>query len=150
MWLFTKIGFFSAVRTGDNDEQMMVRSRDKKHLEALIKECGLRKPATPGHYWEMVLDKNGQRMEVCKDCGQRPTDCYKTCQGGPISVITTTDSDYKYRIIIPITEWLNVVMDLASDIDYSNFKNAVFETHGACDYEFALHQVWAAMYNTQK
>lgn len=38
MWLFSKIGFFSAVQHWDNDAFLVVRARDAKHLVALVKE----------------------------------------------------------------------------------------------------------------
>lgn len=36
MWLFTPFGFFSVVATRDDTSMLMVRARDKRHLEALI------------------------------------------------------------------------------------------------------------------
>jgi len=41
MWVFTKHGFMSAVQTSNDDQKIMVRSRDKTHLDSLIREYDL-------------------------------------------------------------------------------------------------------------
>ncbi len=67
-----------------------------------------------------------------------------------LDVITTMDSDYRYRIIVSKPVLVDMLTFLALDIDYSNFKDAVYDEHGRCDYERALHEVWYSMYKTQK
>lgn len=37
MWLFTKYGFFSVVCAHNDDDNMMIRARCKRHLTALMK-----------------------------------------------------------------------------------------------------------------
>jgi hypothetical protein len=44
------------------------------------------------------------------------------------------EADYRFRISIPKTEAMEVLSDLISSIDYSNFKNA-------CEEDAAYHRV---------
>ena len=64
-------------------------------------------------------------------------------------LITTTNSDYKYRVIIEPKQFVEWVVDQASNIEYSNFKNQVAKTRGY-KYTEALHDVWHAMLKTQR
>ena len=66
---------------------------------------------------------------------------------GPI--IETPDADYRYRIIAGRDAWQKVASQLADEIDYPNFKNAVFNEFGQDNYETALHRVWAIMHGLQ-
>jgi hypothetical protein len=61
-------------------------------------------------------------------------------------IISTDHTDYACRIILPKTEWLKVAAALASDIDYTNFKN---EVHGEADRDQTYLKVWSAMYEFQ-
>lgn len=45
-------------------------------------------------------------------------------------LITSTDSDYPYRIIITRRQAEQLVQWLVADIDFDNFKNAVGAKHG--------------------
>lgn len=64
-------------------------------------------------------------------------------------LITTSNSDYKYRVIIEPEQFVEWVNDQASNIEYSNFKNRVAQTRGY-NYTEALHDVWSAMWKTQR
>ena len=64
-------------------------------------------------------------------------------------LITTSNSDYKYRIIIEPEQFLKWLTDHASNIEYSNFKNRVAQTRGY-KYTEALHVFWFAMLETQR
>lgn len=65
-------------------------------------------------------------------------------------IVTTKESDYRHRIIIPHDLWVEAISKIAKDIDYGNFKSEVYRTQGSCDYETALHQIWETMYLIQK
>lgn len=109
MWLFTKYGFYSTVTAHGDINKIMVRSRDKKHLENLI-------------------DRFPTSLAPCK-------------------ILTTKDTDYKYRIIVNGILWSDVVEDMALEIDYSNFKNEATKL-GDKKYMEALHEIWAVMYDS--
>ena len=64
-------------------------------------------------------------------------------------LITTTNSDYKYRVIIEPKQFVEWVVEQALNIEYSNFKNRVAQTRGY-KYTEALHDVWFAMLETQR
>lgn len=105
MWLFTRFGFFSCVNEGT---EMIVRSRSRKHLEAL-------------------------------------QDRWQDLRHHPIEVNAGTD--YKYRMRIGMGRWVSLAADLASDVDYQNFKSKVGTKDAA--YAKALMGVWTLMRNLQ-
>jgi hypothetical protein len=64
-------------------------------------------------------------------------------------LITTTNSDYKYRVILDQDQFLAWLLEQVGNIEYSNFKNRVAKTRGY-KYTEALNDVWFAMLETQK
>lgn len=123
MWLFTDLGFYSAVavdegRDGspwldDSYEQgsrVMIRARDSEHLLLLI------------HYTELPRD----------------TKVYETPQ-----------FDYRYRIVIEKEIFAAVMDRLTERVTYSNFKDHVAQDSplewSVDDYAVALHRVWYIM-----
>lgn len=62
-------------------------------------------------------------------------------------IIKTDDSDYRYRLLIDRHHWENLVVGLASEIDYSNFKEAVGKKDKP--YHDALLTVWRTMERLQ-
>lgn len=58
-------------------------------------------------------------------------------------IIETTDSDYRFRIILNRTLGLRILDELMADIDYTNFKDAAKKQQGSNnDYVKTLLQVW--------
>jgi hypothetical protein len=110
MWIFTKYGFFSVVKSNESND-LMIRSRNKKHLENLKNK----------------FDKL-QNFEILR----------------------TKDADYRYRIIISKEIWSNIMSELSENIDYSNFKNKVYETLKDKNLNFSLGDIWNIMYNYQR
>lgn len=122
MWLFTKLGFFSAVCArqgrGSHDEpidrdRIMVRARVREHLEAL-------------------RQRFAQRMANCE-------------------IHESPKADYAFRVFLPKSDWPWILSELANDIDYDNFKSAVAEHQGGDGqpYEKSLHEVWSVMHRLQ-
>lgn len=56
--------------------------------------------------------------------------------------------DYPYRAFVDPAAFTQWVADQASDISYDNFKSRVHSTRGY-QYTHALHDVWAAMLDTE-
>jgi hypothetical protein len=111
MWVFSSIGFFSAVsgRTVDfkvDPLKIVVRARVKDHLIALIKK-------------------------------------YSVLNGTEITQSTSTD--YRFRIVVDKMTWVEVMMSLTEDIDYTNFKSSV--PNG--DYHNSCMRVWGVMHELQ-
>jgi hypothetical protein len=69
----------------------------------------------------------------------------------PTEVFTWPDRDYRYRLIIPKTVWVEIVTELAREQEWSNFKNEVANNQGTVgsDYVHALHQIWGVMFRLQ-
>ncbi|HWR50112.1 MAG TPA: hypothetical protein VN428_03340 [Bryobacteraceae bacterium] len=63
----------------------------------------------------------------------------------------TPGRDYACRIIVPKRVWADVLFDLATEQEWSNFKNEVadFQGEGGAGYVHALHDVWARMARLQ-
>jgi hypothetical protein len=66
-------------------------------------------------------------------------------------VVTTPKRDYRYRMIAPKAIWTQVLAELASEQEWSNFKNEAADFQGKTGSEYiqALHDVWGIMYSLQ-
>ena len=58
--------------------------------------------------------------------------------------------DYRFRIFVKRKVWIKISAELASEIDYSNFKNQVKEVSNDQRYLNALHTVWSTMFDLQE
>lgn len=113
MWIFSSIGFFSAVAGKTNDGKIdpfkiVVRARLKDHLITLVKK-------------------------------------YTILNGTEITQSVSTD--YRFRIVVDKATWIEVMMSLTEDVDYSNFKNSV--PHDSTGYHQACVNVWGVMNSLQ-
>ena len=72
-------------------------------------------------------------------------------QLGGLVVIETITSDYRFRILVPKPQWVEVAAGLAGDISYTNFKSAAELAQGVEGRRFvdALHVVWTIMHQLQ-
>ncbi len=57
-------------------------------------------------------------------------------------------SDYRFRIFVEREDWVKAAADLAREIDYDNFKNAVGARQGK-ERKNAYTAVWGALYELQ-
>ncbi len=55
-------------------------------------------------------------------------------------------TDYAYRLYVEKPVWKRVAAELVEELDYHNFKDAVYSVDGASAYESALHKVWSTLY----
>ncbi len=58
-------------------------------------------------------------------------------------------SDYRFRIHVKREDWVKAAADLADQIDYDNFKNAVKARQGTERASF-YNQVWNDLYGMQE
>jgi D-Tyr-tRNAtyr deacylase len=61
-----------------------------------------------------------------------------------LRVFSDQTADYRWRAVVTRAEWVAAVAQLATDIDYDNFKNAVAGRQGA-DRERLYERVWAEL-----
>jgi hypothetical protein len=125
MWLFTKIGFFSATlaeETKDINPMLKVRARSREDLERLVA------------YMNGMV-KDGKLFP--------PTRGEKSWR----KIHEDRRADYYWRIFMVRSTWSKVVASLADAIDYGNFKAAV---HGEPDRDSAYMAVWSAMNRLQE
>ena len=67
------------------------------------------------------------------------------------AIITSLDSDYRYRIVVPKSDWVTTVAELAEEQVWSNFKNEATRLRDSVTREYvsALHEIWSVMYGVQ-
>ena len=65
------------------------------------------------------------------------------------NIVQTKDTDYAYRIIVEKDQWAWAARELASEIDYGNFKQEVARQKVSPAYTIALHAVWSLMRKLQ-
>ena len=123
MWIFTKHGFFSAVCARKGD--------------------GMRgQPVDPNRI--MIRARVSAHLEALKE---RFPD-----RLGKSVILESPEADYAYRLLIPKSDWGQVLLDLAEEIDYDNFKSKVAnnpEKVGAA-YRDSLHEGWSVMNRLQR
>ena len=121
MWMFTTLGFISAVaaRKGDGEpwqpiepDRIAIRTRTRQQLDNLI--------------------------------ARFPDDL------GGVPIWDDPHADYRYRIFVAKAVWVRIAAELASEIDYDRFKPAVIEFPGRHEYHDKLLEVWAVMLRSQQ
>ena len=123
MWMFTTIGFFSAVQV-------------KPELHEKLELDESRAP------WVMVRARVREDLvnlgEVCVRTGQEVHE-----------ILEWEGRDYPYRVIMPRSQWAVLVGTLAVEIDYPNFKSEVTKVQGR--YRHTLYgRVWGVMYGAER
>lgn len=66
-----------------------------------------------------------------------------------LEVHETPERDYRFRASVPREAWANAVAELAREIDYPNFKNAVAELQGS-DRAHVYSGVWGTLLGLQE
>jgi len=120
MWMFTKLGFITAVaaRKGNGEpwqpvdpDRIAIRTRTRQQLENLI--------------------------------ARFPDDL------GGVPIWDDPLADYRYRIFVPKPTWVRIAAELADEIDYDRFKPAITNFPGSKEYHDRLLDVWAVMMRSQ-
>ena len=123
MWLFTKHGFYSVV---------CARQGDGSYGQ----------PIDPDRL--MVRARVRDHLKALR---KRFFDLL-----GRYDIIESIGTDYAYRMFVPKSVWLQVLVGLTEEMDYDNFKSEVarFQGESGADYEHAWHEVWSVMSRLQK
>lgn len=70
-----------------------------------------------------------------------------------LAIQTTPENDYRYRLVMPKTDWVGALSEMATEQTWRNFKNeaSLFaRTHKFSSlYVDALHNIWDVMYRLQ-
>lgn len=123
MWLFTDFGFFSIVRVRGSSSQLMIRARARRDIETLLQR-----------HEEKMKDRHPEGPNVLP---------FKLPD-----IIETTDSDYRFRVIVPDSDVGLILLNEVMGIGYDNFKNQVAKTLGR-ERVGDLHEVWSTMFRVQ-
>jgi len=67
-----------------------------------------------------------------------------------LEIADTANTDYRFRVVVPKHDWVEVVRELTADIDYGNFKDRAGQCAGDDRYVDALHDVWEVMERLQR
>lgn len=123
MWIFTRYGFFSAVCARQGDGRPD-------------------RPVDPHRI--MVRARRREHLEALQDRFPELL--------GEAEIRTFPGADYAYRIFVPKPVWVQVLAQLAEEMDYDNFKHAVslHQGVGGNPYVHALHDVWGVMHRLQR
>ena len=62
-----------------------------------------------------------------------------------VDVTSTPMADYPYRVVVPREHFTSWLTTRGQELDYSNFKSAVF-THRGPEFAHALSRVWSDMH----
>jgi len=65
-------------------------------------------------------------------------------------ITDTSNTDYRFRIVVAKTVWADVAQEMAAEIDYSNFKERAERRSHDDRYVDALHAVWGVMERLQR
>ena len=65
-------------------------------------------------------------------------------------ITDTTNTDYRYRMVVAKSLWAEVAQELTAEIDYGNFKERVERSTHDDRYVDALHAVWGVMEQLQR
>ncbi len=68
-----------------------------------------------------------------------------------LELMTTSDRDYRYRLVVPKPVWTEVLRLLSEEQEWCNFKSEAGRYQGKAGsrYVVALHEVWSVMYRLQ-
>lgn len=125
MWLMTRYGMFSTV-CGRKQQPGDI---DGKFTGALDTQALMVRAR-----WQEHLERLVKRFPVLQ----------------PYPIQESTNNDYRFRIVVPKHVWADVMMALAEDVDYGNFKNEAGRVHGhQSPYLDVLHRVWSLGYDMQ-
>lgn len=67
-----------------------------------------------------------------------------------LEIVDSTNTDYRFRLVVPKPVWVEVTRELAAEIDYGNFKARAHSRAGDDDYVDAMHAVWEVMESLQQ
>lgn len=126
MWIISTDGFLSVVEHRTDHSLVLVRARDKRHLENLL---------------EYVPDQIETKRKYMP----------RTVTKVDKAIVDTTNSDYRYRITIPKRAMALAAQKMVLAVNYPNFKNAAAVRKGRTSQGFvnALHDVWDAFAKIQ-
>jgi hypothetical protein len=115
MWIFTKYGFYSVV---------CARQGDGEHGQPVDPDRLMVRARTRPHL--AALRRRFPELLGACDIREYP------------------GVDYAFRLFVPKPIWMQVLAELAGELDYDNFKGEVARFHGRAeaDYQDALHKVW--------
>ena len=66
-----------------------------------------------------------------------------------LHIVENAGSDYRFRAYVERGQWVWAAMSMASEIDYSNFKNAVAQRQGLVRARI-YSRVWHELYELQR
>jgi hypothetical protein len=120
MWRATTIGWFSVVRDRQTKGGVLVRARAKADIYNLYCRFSTAYPAKRGQ----------KRFKMTRPKADE-------------------NRDYRWRIAMKKRDWAQIAYRLSMEIDYCNFKDAVYHRPDQDNKHSAYLSVWSAMLRVQ-
>jgi hypothetical protein len=125
MWLFTPRGFFTvAAVTGANLDDVLIPPEYKDTVNVMVRA-------------RVRTDLEGLK------------DLWSLLWPEPLPPIQHLAHDYPYRMVMPRKRWALLVENMAEEIDYRKFKDAVCKAQGHERYSLYL-KVWQVLYDAER
>lgn len=126
MWLFTPRGFFTvAAVVGDVDlKDVIIPEEYKDTVNVMVRARVKSDLEGLKGLWELLWPE-------------------------PLPPIQTLRHDYPYRMVMPRKRWALLVENMAEEIDYRKFKDAVSAAQGPERYSLYV-QVWSVLYDAER
>lgn len=101
-------------------------------------------------FFSIVKDSKSSNLQVRARCRK---DLENICNGLPClkgkHILYTMDSDYAYRIFISEEDLQVLMVFLAINLDYTNFKDKIHRIKDQKEKEPYYFKIWNAMWNFQ-
>jgi hypothetical protein len=121
MWLYTRYGFFSAVCARKVVDGQVSGDIDPDRV--------------------MIRARNREHLDKLKEK-------FSDVIGDP-DIHTGVGTDYRHRIFIDHSQWVDLAGRLARDIDYGNFKDSASDNGMDSAYVGLLSDIWNESYSYQ-
>lgn len=119
MWIYTTLGFISAVEDKKNPDLLLVRSRDREALELVLDQI------------ELAGAAEGPDGRPVEDLGDA-------------DIVEGAGTDYRYRVVMTRGTFAVFLQHYALNLlDYKNFKDALTASRGEVYHDVAF-DVWNA------
>jgi hypothetical protein len=89
-----------------------------------------------------VVNSENRGKIVARARDKESLDALSKLVGRPVA--TTPRRDYQFRVVVERETFHNWISNSVERLDYTNFKNRMWETRGA-NFSEPLHDVWAVM-----
>lgn len=101
-------------------------------------------------FYSIVLVKNQKQYQIRARSRQDLENLLKAINAEKINIIETTDSDYRFRILVWSSNDMKAIFEvLCKSIDYDNFKRMIAGSPDQHEKSMYYGDIWGTMWNYQ-